>query len=187
MSLPKPPSRYGSLSIAMHWIMLLLIAAVYACIELRGNFPKGSETRELLKQWHFMLGLSVFVLVWLRLIGRFIYPAPPIVPAPPAWQMVLAKLMHLALYAMMIGLPLAGWVILSAADKPVPFWGIELPHLVGKDPDLAKQVKYWHETIAVLGYWLIGLHALAALFHHYISRDNTLVRMLPGKGEAEPE
>jgi len=64
---------------------------------------------------------------------------------------------------------------------------MELPHLVDKNPDLAKQVKYWHETIAVLGYWLIGLHALAALFHHYISRDNTLVRMLPGKGEAKPE
>lgn len=187
MSLTNTPSRYGSLSIAMHWIMLLLIAAVYACMELRGNFPKGSEARELLKQWHFMLGLSVFVLVWLRLLGRFIYRTPPIVPAPPSWQMALAKLMHLALYGLMIGLPLAGWVILSAADKPVPFWGLELPHLVAKNPDLAKQVKYWHETIAVLGYWLIGLHAAAALFHHYISRDNTLVRMLPGKGEAKPE
>ncbi|MCJ1887762.1 cytochrome b [Pseudomonas sp. LA21] len=187
MSLTKKPSRYGSLSIAMHWIMLLLIAAVYASMELRGNFPKGSEAREFLKHWHFVLGLSVFVLVWLRLIARFIYPTPPIYPAPPSWQMKLAKLMHVALYGLMIGLPLAGWVILSAADKPIPFWGMELPHLVDKNPDLAKQVKEWHETIAVLGYWMIGLHALAALFHHYISRDNTLVRMLPGKGEARPD
>lgn len=187
MSLSKSPSRYGSLSIALHWIMLLLIAATYFCMEYRTNFPKGSDTRALFSQFHFMFGLSVFVLVWLRLIGRFMYPTPAIVPAPPAWQMILAKLMHLALYGLMIGLPLAGWIILSAADKPVPFWGLELPHLVDKNPDLAKQVKYWHETIAVLGYWLIGLHALAALFHHYISRDNTLVRMLPGKGEAKPE
>lgn len=59
--------RYGSLSIAMHWLMLALLVAVYACIELREFYPKGSDPREALKQWHFMLGLAVFVLVWLRL------------------------------------------------------------------------------------------------------------------------
>jgi cytochrome b561 len=100
--------RYGSLSIAMHWLMLILIAGVYACIELKGNFPKGSDTRELLKQWHFMLGLAVFALVWLRILARVIAPTPAITPALPAWQAVPSKLMHLALYALMIGAPLAG-------------------------------------------------------------------------------
>ncbi|WP_281688561.1 cytochrome b [Pseudomonas citronellolis] len=187
MSQPPYPRRYGSLSIALHWLMLVLIAGVYTCIELKGNYPKGSDTRALLSQWHFMLGLSVFCLVWLRLIGRFIYPTPPIVPAPPAWQMLLAKAVHVALYAMMIGLPLAGWTILSAAGKPIPFWGLQLPPLVAENADLAKQVKAVHETVGNIGYFLIGLHALAALFHHFISRDNTLVRMLPGAGEARPE
>lgn len=70
MSWKNTESRYGSLTIVLHWLTLLLIAGVYACIELKGNFPKGSETRELLKQWHFMLGLSVFLLVWLRLLVR---------------------------------------------------------------------------------------------------------------------
>lgn len=182
-----PPRRYGTLSIAMHWLMLALIAGTYACIELKGNFPKGSDGRALLSQWHFMLGLSVFALVWLRLIGRMIHPTPPITPTPPAWQNSLAKLMHLALYALMIGLPLAGWATLSAAGKPIPFWGLELPPLLDPNPDLAKQIKGWHETAANVGYWLIGLHALAGLFHHYISRDNTLVRMLPGSREASPE
>ncbi|MWK58534.1 cytochrome B, partial [Pseudomonas otitidis] len=77
-------SRYGKLSIAMHWLMLLLIAAVYATIELKGNFPKGSETRELLKQWHFMLGPPVFALVLVRIAARFLSPTPPITPNPPA-------------------------------------------------------------------------------------------------------
>lgn len=179
-----PPYRYAGLSIAMHWLMLVLIAGTYAAIELKGNFPKGSDTRALLSQWHFMLGLSVFALVWLRLLGRLLHRAPPISPAPPAWQNALAKLMHLALYAIMIGLPLAGWATLSAAGKPIPFWGLELPPLLDQNPDLAKQIKGWHETIANLGYWLIGLHAAAGLFHHYVARDNTLVRMLPGSREA---
>ncbi len=54
----EKPYRYGALSIGLHWLMLLLIAAVYACIELRGNFPKGSDMREGLKTWHLMLGLT---------------------------------------------------------------------------------------------------------------------------------
>lgn len=175
-------SRYGKLSIAMHWLMLLLIAAVYATIELKGNFPKGSETRELLKQWHFMLGLSVFALVFVRIAARFLSPTPPIPPNPPAWQNALAKLVHLALYGLMLGLPFAGWLILSAAGKPIPFFGLELPPLIDKNPDLAGQIKELHETVAVLGYWLIGLHAVAALFHHFISKDDTVRRMLPGRG-----
>lgn len=181
MSWKNDERRYGSLSIALHWLMLVLLIGVYACIELKGSFPKGSEPRELLKQWHFMLGLSVFALVWLRLLARVIAPTPKIVPAIPAWQAIPAKLMHAALYALMIGAPLAGWLILSAAGKPIPFFGLELPPLVDKNPDLAGQIKELHELAGTAGYWLIGLHAAAGLFHHYVSRDNTLTRMLPGR------
>ena len=175
------PTRYGKLSIALHWLMLILIAGVYACIELKGNFPKGSDTRELLKQWHFMLGLAVFALVWLRLLARLIAPTPKIVPTIPAWPAIPAKLMHLALYALMIGTPLLGWLILSAFGKPIPFFGLELPALVAPDHDFGEQLEHWHVRLADAGYWLIGLHAVAGLFHHYISRDNTLTRMLPGR------
>ncbi|MBB1519108.1 cytochrome b [Aquipseudomonas guryensis] len=182
MSWKNSEQRYGSLSIALHWLMLILIVGVYACIELKGNFPKGSDTRELLKQWHFMLGLAVFALVWLRLLARLIAPTPKIIPALPAWQAIPAKLMHLALYLLMIGAPLAGWLILSAAGKPIPFFGLELPPLVGEDKQLAGQIKELHELAGTAGYWLIGLHAVAGLFHHFVSRDNTLTRMLPGRG-----
>ena len=182
MSWKNDEHRYGGLSIALHWLMLVLMVGVYACIELKGNFPKGSEPRELLKQWHFMLGLSVFVLVWLRLAARLIAPTPKIVPAIPAWQAMPAKLMHLALYGLMIGAPLAGWLILSAAGKPIPFFGLELPPLIDQNPELAGQIKELHELAGTAGYWLIGLHAVAALFHHYVSRDNTLTRMLPRRG-----
>ncbi|RRV64573.1 cytochrome b [Stutzerimonas stutzeri] len=178
MAASTPLARYGRLSIALHWLMLLLIAAVYATIELKGNFAKGSEPRELLKHWHFMLGMTVFVLVWLRLIGRWLHPAPRAL-AGAAWEHVLARLMHLGLYALMIGLPLLGWLTLSAAGKPIPFFGLELPALIGADKKLAGDFKELHETLAVAGYWLIGLHAAAALFHQYVRRDGTLQRMLP--------
>ncbi len=184
MSLENTGSRYGSLSIGLHWLMLLLLAAVYACIELREFFPKGSDPRELLKTWHFMLGLAVFALVWLRLAARYFGAAPGIVPSPSPWESRLAGAMHFALYALMIGLPLVGWLILSASGKTIPFFGLELPALIGENKALAHTLKEAHEVVATAGYFLIGLHALAALFHHYVRRDNTLLRILPAHGRS---
>ena len=180
MSWKNTEHRYGSLSIGLHWLMLVLIAVVYFTMEFRGLFPKGTDGRELMKQTHFMLGLSIFALVWVRLIARLIAPTPKIVPAIPAWQAIPAKLMHLALYALMIGTPLLGWLILSAFGKPIPFFGLELPALIGPNKELAGQIKELHELAGTAGYWLIGLHAVAGLYHHYVARDNTLKRMLPG-------
>lgn len=169
--------RFGSATIFLHWFMLALLAAVYACIELRTFWPKGTDMRELLKTWHFMLGLSVFALVWIRLLARVRGGTPPIVPKPAAWQTGLSHAMHAALYLLMICMPIAGWLILSAKGKPIPFFGLELPPLTGTNKPLAEQVEELHETVGTIGYWLIGLHAAAALFHHYIQKDNTFARM----------
>ncbi len=181
MNLKNTEDRYGTLSIAMHWLMLALLVAVYSCILLREVYPKGSDPREALKTWHFMLGLSVFGLVFIRLAIRLLGASPKTVPAPGIWQHRLAALMHLALYLFMIAMPLLGWLTLSAAGKTIPFFGLELPALVGEDKEFAGTLKDLHETIGEIGYYLIGLHAVAALFHHYVVRDNTLLRMLPGK------
>ena len=174
-------ARYSGLSISLHWLMLVLIAAVYACIELRELFPKGSDPRELLKTWHFMLGLAVLALVLLRLFVTVLGQTPAITPEPPRYQQLAAKLMHLGLYALMIVMPLAGWLLLSAAGKPIPFFGLQLPALIAESKSTAGLIKEVHETVGNLGYLLIGLHALAAIYHHHIVRDNTLRRMLPGR------
>jgi cytochrome b561 len=79
----------------------------------------------------------------------------------------------------MLGMPLAGWTILSAEGDPIPFFGLELPPLVGPDKDFAHQVEELHELGGTIAYWLIGLHALAALFHHYVLKDGVLLRMMP--------
>lgn len=171
--------RYGSLSITLHWLMLLVLAAVYACIELREFYPRGSDPRNALKAWHFMLGLTVLVLVLVRIAGRLLGPSPSIRPQPPKLQMLAARLLHLALYALMIGMPIAGWLILSAEGASIPFFGLELPALIGQDKDLAEMIEDWHKTFGTVGYYLVGLHAAAALMHHYFVRDNTLLRMLP--------
>jgi cytochrome b561 len=174
-------ARYGSLSIAMHWLMFLLIAAVYACIELRTQFARGSDIREALKVWHFMLGLAVFALVWVRLLGRFVGKIPSIVPSPSKLQLRIAHTFEYAIYAFMIVMPLLGWLILSAETRPIPFFGLELPALIPDDKALAGRLEEIHETLGTAGYFILGIHALAALGHHYIRRDNALTRMLPAR------
>ena len=146
MGLSNTNDRYGSLSMTMHWLMFLLLVGVYACIELRELYPKGSDPRNALKAWHFTLGLTVFALVWLRIVLRLVQVTPAITPPIPGWQQVLSKLVHFALYALMIGMPVAGWLILSGEGKPIPFYGMELPALMAKNKDLAHTLEEIHET-----------------------------------------
>ncbi len=179
MTLRNTTHRYGSLSIALHWLMVLLLVAVYAFINLADVFPKGSDARNLMKTWHFMVGLTILATVVLRILVTLTSVSPGITPNPPALQNLAAKGMHLALYVLMLGLPIAGWLILSASGKPIPFFGLQLPALIGENKDLAHTIKEIHETGGTVGYFLIGLHALAGLYHHYFVKDDTLLRMLP--------
>ena len=171
--------RYGLCSVVLHWLVLLLFIATYASIELREIFPKASEPREAMKVWHFMLGLSVLALLlprlWCMFQGRF----PVIQPEPPHWQPKPARMMHLMLYGLMMLMPLSGWLLLSAEAKPIPFFGLQLPALIGESKNVAEVMEEFHEILGSLGYLLIGLHSVAALIHHYLLRDNTLKRMLP--------
>lgn len=172
---------YSAATILLHWGMLLLLAAVYAAIELRVYFPKGSDMREGFKSWHFMLGLLVLALVLARIVVRFLGTTPPITPEPPIWQRLASRTVHFALYGLMIGMPLAGWTILSAKGATIPFFGFDLPALIPPDKALAATVVELHETAGTIGYWLIGLHAAAALAHHYLWKDDMLRRMMPGR------
>lgn len=175
------PARetYPPALIAIHWLTVVLIVAVFASIELREYFPKGSDARNGLKTLHFMLGLTVWLLVLVRLVLRSRERAPQIVPPPSAWQIGAAHAMHALLYAVMIAMPVLGWLVLSGEGKPVPFFGLTLPPLMSENKDLAHQIEDVHVFIGNAFYYLIGFHTVAALAHHYLAKDNTLVRMLP--------
>ncbi len=174
-------ARYSRPLIVLHWFTLLLLAGVYGFIEARELFEKGTEIRELMKAMHYMLGLTVLLTVVLRLFFRLRSQVPAIEPVPHWLMHGSAQLVHLLLYVLMIGMPIAGWLMLSAAGKPIPFYGLELPALIAENKDLADTVKETHKTIGNLGYFLIAIHALAGVYHHHVRRDNTLLRMLPGR------
>lgn len=179
MATHNPPFRYSSALVALHWFMAVLFVAVYASIELRVLFAKGTEMRDLMKALHFMFGLGVLAMVVARLGARWASPKPQ--PGPTlgleTWVHRMAALGHLALYGLMLGMPLLGWLALSAAGKPIPFFGLELPAVMAPNKTWAHDIKELHETLGVVGYWLIGIHVAAALGHHYVMKDGLLARM----------
>ncbi len=177
MSFPAPsaaPRAYSRLSIGLHWLMLALLVAVYAAILLREGYPRGSEMRDAFKAWHFSLGLTVFGLVWVRVIARWLGGGHR---AGRSLADRGAAIVHLALYGFMIAMPLLGWLTLSAEGDPVQLFGLTLPPLTAPNEGLAERTEEIHETLGTVGYWLVGVHAVAALAHHYVLRDPTLRRM----------
>lgn len=178
--MPHTQTRSNSLLIALHWIMLLLLIGVYAAIEGRAYFPRGSEARDEIKAWHYTLGLTVFILVWIRLAVRLLTTMPPVVPPPQRWQRIASRVVHVALYVLMIGMPIGGVLMLSGEGERIPFWfGLEVPPVIAPDKDFAESVEVIHTTYGQIGYALIALHAVAGLAHHYFFKDNALRRMLP--------
>ena len=181
MTASLQPARYHPAIIALHWLVVVLIIGAYVTMEFRGIFPRGSVEREFMKSLHYSFGLTVLLSVILRAAIRVRTGTPPVDPPLEPFMKLAAACAHLALYGFMIGMPILGWGLLSAEGKDVALFGIPFPSLVGASEETAEFFEEAHETVATIGYVLIGLHAVAALYHHYWRRDTTLRRMMPGK------
>lgn len=179
MNLKNSRERYGGLTIALHWLIVLQLIGVYICINLVDLFPEHSDPQRLLKTWHFLLGLTVLGVALARLLNRLSAPSPAFLVSTPRWQRWLASAVHATFYAFLLVMPLLGWLTLSAEGHPISIFGATLPSLMASSEAWAHTLKEIHETIGVAGYYLIGLHAGAALFHHFVVRDGTIARMLP--------
>ena len=168
---------------ALHWLMAILLSVLVALGLYMTRLPDvGFDTWKIeLILYHKQLGLAALMLVALRLLWRLGNVLPHLVQTLPDWQKVVARFVHLCFYALMLALPLTGWLMSSAAGIPVSAMGLfTLPDLVPYDDRL------FHELVDVhryLGYALIvcmTAHIGAALRHHLLLRDNTLKKMLPG-------
>lgn len=164
----------------LHWLMALLIAVAYLLIEQRGLFARGSTGRTFMMQGHFWTGLTIFMLACWRLVIRRRDGAPPVTPALDRWNKLAATTLHVALYLFFLVQPLLGLATAWTDGKVlmIPFTGIGLPALLAENKDLAHTLEDLHVTIGDAFYWVIGLHVLAALWHHLMRRDDTLKRML---------
>ncbi|QTO51263.1 cytochrome b [Burkholderia latens] len=170
-------TRYSSPAIFFHWAIFLLVALAYLAIEIRG--PKGSDSRVFWTNVHFLAGTSVLALSVLRVLWRVVSRVPEPIPQAALLKW-LSTLAHFALYVFIIAQPLLGIMTINMGGKPVSLdWiGVSFT-LFGPDKALRPTIKEAHELIGNAFYFVIGLHALAALYHHFIRRDDVLRRMVP--------
>lgn len=172
-------NRYTALQRHLHWLILILIVLAYVTIEFRSEFARGTPGRVFMVQSHFWLGITILALFIPRVLARFKHGMPPIEPALPGWQANLGKLVHVAIYAFLLIQPILGLATAWTDGKAImiPFTGIELPALLAENEDLAHQIEDLHKLLATIFYYLVGFHVLAALYHHFIRKDDTLKRM----------
>ncbi|APA87664.1 cytochrome b [Paraburkholderia sprentiae WSM5005] len=170
--------RYAGLLIALHWLIALGIVGLLALGLYMVGLPKGLPVKATLINLHKSLGLTVFLLVLLRIAARLVLHRPPLPPMPP-WQRAAARTTQGLLYVGMVAMPLAGYLGSSFNTYGTRFWGILLPKWGWDDAHLRALFFGLHHAIAYALIVLIVLHVAGAFKHQWIDRDNLLARMLP--------
>jgi cytochrome b561 len=172
---------YTRTAVALHWLIAVLITA---------GFTLGATMTDLhvsprkvrLYAYHKWIGITVLGLVLIRCVWRLTHRPPPEEPMPD-WQRRVAHFTHGLLYALMVCVPLVGWLYSSAAGYPVVYLKLwQLPDLLPKNEATAKILVEVHGYLAWTLCWVVLLHTAAALKHHYVDHDATLRRMLAWRG-----
>ncbi|NVJ90186.1 MAG: cytochrome b [Methylocystaceae bacterium] len=184
MAIRNTPEVYGSVSKTFHWLIFIGFIALYAIGFYMTSLPLGPEMFEKIVL-HKSIGIVVLGLVVLRLLWRFFNPAPVLPDNMPPIERLGAHVSHIALYSIMIVMPLSGWAMSSAANFPISVFGwFTLPSLMAPSKPAVEFLKEFHEVMAWVILFLLTIHIAAALKHHFINKDNVLKRILPfHKGE----
>jgi cytochrome b561 len=188
-TLPLPsgrPSRYTGTAIAFHWLIALGIAGTFSLGLYMHELPLSPDKLRLYS-WHKWVGLSLFLLVLLRLAWRGLNAPSELPAAMPGWQRVVAQWSHYLLYVLMFAVPLSDWLMSSAKGFQTVCFGLwPIPDLLAKNKDLGEQLALAYKGLTFFLAFVVTGHVLAALKHHYLNRDDVLVRMLPGRRPAHP-
>ena len=172
-------NAFGSLARAFHWTTagLLLVQIPLAFFMVEQPLGPGKLGNYAT---HKSIGLLIFGVTVVRLAWRGTHPAPPLPAVIPGWQRVVARVTQFFLYALLCVMPLTGLLRSQAANFQVSVFGLfRVPTFVGADPELSKGLAAAHELQGEILLALIGAHALAALYHHFIRKDDVLRSMLP--------
>ncbi|MFH1804484.1 MAG: cytochrome b [Pseudomonadota bacterium] len=179
MSLRSTALRFGIVAKTFHWVMAVLFVLMFAIGWYMDLLPLGLEKLEWMSR-HKSIGIGILFLAVLRIIWRASESTPDAI-SNRTWEKRAAKIAHIALYAVMLAMPMTGWLMSSAANFSVSVFGLfTLPDLVAPDKDLFAALSYTHWLLSWGIVALVGLHVAAALKHHFMDRDSTLRRMLPG-------
>lgn len=171
--------RYSIVAMVLHWAIAIAVIANWRIAETAEHAPEA-QAREIMGS-HMSLGVTILVLVLLRLAWRLVHRPPPLAAHLKPWERALAKTTHILFYVLLIAMPLAGWVAMSSFGFGVNVWGLfELPALpVPNSPERGEAIIDAHAIAGTALLVLIAIHILGSLKHTLIDKDGNLFRMLP--------
>lgn len=169
--------RYTGMAQALHWLTAAALCLLLPCVWVAENFPPG-PIRVLWYMGHESLGISVLLLVLLRLTWRWRHPAPAYPPGMGRVTSLLAQLSHGLLYAVLLVMPVTGYLMGGNGQDVAWFNLIALPGFARNDA-LGKLADSMHVAGQFAVYGLVVLHVLATVWHVAVRRDGMLERMLP--------
>ncbi len=178
MSLQNTPEKFGSLTKLLHWSIFILFVVQYYLVYRREYFPKGSAEKMQYMMLHKSFGVIILILAFVMLIWGRVGKRPSI--PGNAIEKFAAKAVHVLLYVSMFIMPISGILMSQFGGYPISLFGsFDMPVLFGKNEALGNFCFELHEisSFAIMG--IVGVHVLAALFHHFVKKDNVLRRMLP--------
>jgi cytochrome b561 len=179
MALRNTTYHWGAVAQFFHWLIVGLLIVQVTLALMADDLPAGVRKLTLLAR-HKSTGITILMLVILRLSWRSLNPTPDLPPTLKPYERKLAHINHALLYLLLVAMPLSGWMMSSARGFPVSWFGFfTLPDLVPKSKPLYDAMVTTHGTLAVLLGAVVALHVAAALKHHFWLRDDVLRRMLP--------
>jgi cytochrome b561 len=176
---PNADTRYGAVAQSFHWIIATLIVTQFVLANQAEDLPLGLHKLILFAR-HKSFGMTVLILAVLRLIWRFTHRPPALPDGMTPLERRLALFTHVGFYVLLFAMPLSGWLMSSAKNYSVSWFGLfTWPNLIAPDEGAFNFLKTTHDVLAKALFWLAILHVLAALKHHFWNKDDVLRRMLP--------
>ncbi|MBX3708334.1 MAG: cytochrome b [Gammaproteobacteria bacterium] len=179
MSMRNTTTSYGSVTKLFHWLIFLLVLAIIPLGYTMGSI-QDKVLRSQVVNIHKLIGVSILILMLLRALWALNNIKPALPFQTPNWQRWVERCMHVVLYVGLIIMPLSGLIGSVAAGKPPQLGSIRIEFPVALNKPLAEfMFEYIHEPLALILIALISIHIFAALYHHFIKRDDILRRMMP--------
>ncbi len=182
MQLRNTSTRYGWVSIVIHWSVALVVFGLFALGLWMVGLDYYSLWRKDAPDLHKSIGITLFAVMLVRIVWRLLSPPPPALASYSRMTRIGAAFGHAFLYVGLFAVMIAGYLISTADGVGIPVFGLfEIPAVVSGLPDQADVAGLVHLYLAWVLVVFAGLHGVAAFKHHFIDRDATLVRMLGRK------
>jgi cytochrome b561 len=171
--------RHPAVTVALHWATVVAIVIAVAAMFVR-DVVEDKFWRQTLLETHRQLGLLVLIVVGVRITLRVWTGLADHAADMAGVLRWAARMAHVLLYGLLLALPLEGWALTSAHGITLALFGtVHLPNLIASDSELADVLSDYHISLAWILLIVVGLHAAAALWHHFVRRDAVLSAMLP--------